>query len=243
MFVAFHFAGISAQNVTLGVPRIKEVIHCTREPKMVNTFIYLNLPYLVGSDTELPHFKEAWIKRGQVVQLSVRDALRRVDIVCEPDISKSVDSDIEFLHSMVNPDYPKSGLFSKHVIRLEFDPVKLAEHSLKFGSVIAVLRETLGDGTTTACIYNDPDSLTPVFRIRARYPSAIDAVDSPGWDRLEQSTMQRLYQQQIEDIRLSGLDDVRNVYIREDKREGVLMLGKYYEYYEYYEFLKFTPCG
>jgi DNA-directed RNA polymerase II subunit RPB1 len=27
----FHFAGISAQNVTLGVPRVKEVIHCKRK--------------------------------------------------------------------------------------------------------------------------------------------------------------------------------------------------------------------
>ncbi len=212
--------------MTLGVPRIKEVIHCTREPKTVNTFIYLNLPYLLGSEDELINFKKAWIKRGEVLQLLVRDAIRGYDIIFDPEIRNSVvvqDQELELLYSLVHPDY-NSSLFSEHVIRLEFNATKLAEHGLNFGSVCAVLRETLGDGTTTACVHSDPDSLQPVFRIRARYASAPTTGDDENWQRLEQSTMQRFYQQQVESIRLGGIENVRNVYIREDKREGVLML-------------------
>ena len=47
----FHNAGISAQNVTLGVPRIKEIIHCSRTPKNVTNAIFLE---------QSATFEDAW---------------------------------------------------------------------------------------------------------------------------------------------------------------------------------------
>lgn len=228
----FHFAGISAANVTLGVPRIKEVIHCTREPKVVNTCIYLNIPFSVGNpEQELKSFGLAWTKRGEVLQLLVRDAITGYSIIWDPVVGQSVieeDEMLEALQSFIFPDYGLGDNFSGHVIRIEFDPVKLAQHGLTFGGVTAIMREAVGDGEMSACTFSDADAPNPVFRIRARYskrPSDRDDRNTEhAWRRLEQSTMQRFYQQQVENIRLGGLEDVRNVFIKEDKREGVLML-------------------
>ena len=229
----FHFAGISSQNVTLGVPRIKEVIHCTREPKLVNTSIYLNTGLEGDKDGDgLKRFREAWIKRGEILELLVRDAIKGSDIIWDPIIGESVieaDRLVEMMHAATFPDYSHAINLSGHVIRMVFDPVKLALHNLSFGAVIATLRDGLGDGVTTACVYSDPDSLHPVFRVRARYPKRPLDMDVEGEGQIhfrqtEQSMLRRFYQQNVESMRLSGFEGVRNVFIREDDREGGLFL-------------------
>lgn len=227
----FHFAGISAQNVTLGVPRIKEVIHCTREPKLVNTFIYMDKPFRLADEQEqLNVFRDAWVKRGEVVELLVRDAIAEYSIDWDPDVGSSTrgvaDEDIEAVHALVYSEYSTSAsLYSKHVLRLRFDQTKLAQHGLTFGAVTSVLREALGDGITTKCMASDSDAPEPVFRMRARYTTPPESGnDEETWKTMEHSVIHRFYQQQVENIRLGGLEGVRNVFIREDKREGVLML-------------------
>ena len=37
----FHYAGVSAKNVTLGVPRLKELINVSKRPKTPSLTIYL----------------------------------------------------------------------------------------------------------------------------------------------------------------------------------------------------------
>ena len=37
----FHYAGVSAKNVTLGVPRLKEIINVSKKPKTPSLTVYL----------------------------------------------------------------------------------------------------------------------------------------------------------------------------------------------------------
>lgn len=37
----FHFAGVSAKNVTLGVPRLKEIINVSKRPKTPSLTVFL----------------------------------------------------------------------------------------------------------------------------------------------------------------------------------------------------------
>ena len=37
----FHHAGVSAKNVTLGVPRLKEIINISKKPKTPSLTVYL----------------------------------------------------------------------------------------------------------------------------------------------------------------------------------------------------------
>ena len=37
----FHYAGVSAKNVTLGVPRLKEIINVSKQPKTPSLTVYL----------------------------------------------------------------------------------------------------------------------------------------------------------------------------------------------------------
>lgn len=42
----FHYAGVSAKNVTLGVPRLKEIINVSKKPKTPSLTVFLK----VGND-------------------------------------------------------------------------------------------------------------------------------------------------------------------------------------------------
>ncbi len=37
----FHYAGVSAKNVTLGVPRLKEIINVSKNPKTPSLTVFL----------------------------------------------------------------------------------------------------------------------------------------------------------------------------------------------------------
>jgi DNA-directed RNA polymerase II subunit RPB1 len=37
----FHFAGVSSKNVTLGVPRLKEIINISKKPKAPSLTVFL----------------------------------------------------------------------------------------------------------------------------------------------------------------------------------------------------------
>lgn len=43
----FHYAGVSAKNVTLGVPRLKEIINVSKRPKTPSLTVYLLVWFLV----------------------------------------------------------------------------------------------------------------------------------------------------------------------------------------------------
>ena len=38
----FHYAGVSAKNVTLGVPRLKEIINISKKPKTPSLTVFLH---------------------------------------------------------------------------------------------------------------------------------------------------------------------------------------------------------
>ena len=46
----FHYAGVSAKNVTLGVPRLKEIINISKQPKTPSLTVFLQ--GAAGKDAE-----------------------------------------------------------------------------------------------------------------------------------------------------------------------------------------------
>ena len=57
----FHFAGVSAINVTLGVPRLKEVINVTKTLKTPSMTIYL-------THETIPYNKTEELKKKEIIE-------------------------------------------------------------------------------------------------------------------------------------------------------------------------------
>ena len=47
----FHYAGVSSKNVTLGVPRLKEIINCAENIKTPSVTVYLHPKYSASSES------------------------------------------------------------------------------------------------------------------------------------------------------------------------------------------------
>ena len=55
----FHYAGVSAKNVTLGVPRLKEIINVSKKPKTPSLTVFL-----VGQPARDAEKAKVWSKIG-----------------------------------------------------------------------------------------------------------------------------------------------------------------------------------
>lgn len=53
----FHYAGVSAKNVTLGVPRLKEIINVSKKPKTPSLTVFL-----VGQPARDAEKAKVWLK-------------------------------------------------------------------------------------------------------------------------------------------------------------------------------------
>ena len=85
----FHFAGVSSMNVTLGVPRLEELINCTKSDKMKtpSTIIHTNKP-------------DDIIK--QLKHLRIEDIVDKIKVTKTPD-----KKEVEWFHVFPDPDYEK----------------------------------------------------------------------------------------------------------------------------------------
>lgn len=73
----FHFAGVSAKNVTLGVPRLRELINVVERSATPSLTIWMNE---VLSDDQTQSLKQ------QLEYTTLRDLLRYTEIHFDPEI-------------------------------------------------------------------------------------------------------------------------------------------------------------
>lgn len=78
----FHSAGISAKNVTLGVPRLKEIINVATTMKTPSLTIYLNKN--VQKDQE--KMREVQTK---IEHLTLAQVIKRSQIYFDPDVNQT----------------------------------------------------------------------------------------------------------------------------------------------------------
>ena len=61
----FHYAGVSAKNVTLGVPRLKELINVSKKPKTPSLTVFL-----LGQAAK--DAEKCKVRRKRIKQMSIR---------------------------------------------------------------------------------------------------------------------------------------------------------------------------
>jgi DNA-directed RNA polymerase II subunit RPB1 len=155
----FHHAGVAAKNVTLGVPRIKELIDCTKHMKTPSM-------RLVAT----PAFGEAAAARHlapSLVYLPLGLAVRSASVVHAPDFFSSacgpVDQYICAREAVLAPDAPVG--FCPFVVRLELDPVPLLERDLGPAEAAEAAAAHFGTGTVQV-LYSEEHMDIWVLRLR-----------------------------------------------------------------------------
>ena len=181
----FHYAGVSAKNVTLGVPRLRELLDVARVVK--TPWLTLHLTSDIENDED-----NVMRVQGNLEHTTLRTVTQSVSIVFDPDVTKTV---IESDKSMVESYWAfhmgeDQRMLSPWVLRLSLDKALVQKKQLRMKDIAQKL-DTFTGGSYLIIAHDDnADEL--VLHIRKRYTED-DAKNRENWTQgLEQVSVARM---------------------------------------------------
>jgi DNA-directed RNA polymerase II subunit RPB1 len=159
----FHLAGVASKsNVTRGVPRLKEVLKVTQNPKAISLTIPLKKEYR--------NSKAKAREVSQELELTLlRDMTIKTAIYYDPKDSDSVlkeDRELLAFYRMFEQDTAsdEDSVWSKYILRLELNRQSMFDKNITMDDILYVLRRRFED--EVQMVYSDFNSQKLVMRIR-----------------------------------------------------------------------------
>ena len=211
----FHFAGVSAKNVTLGVPRLKELINVSKNIKAPSLTVFLKEPYCLDAEAA----KEV---QSQLELATLASVTARTEIFYDPDPQNTVvDEDAEFVRDyflMPDEDRPME-MYSPWLLRIELDRAAMTDKRLTMAELVNTIHAEFEQDLS--CIVTDDNAEKLVMRLRvikdakdqaAGGDEQIGADDQEGFLRKIETTL-------LSEMKLRGVDRIRKVYMREENMQ------------------------
>eukprot|EP00890_Picochlorum_soloecismus_P003544 jgi/Picsp_1/4190/NSC_01699-R1_protein len=218
----FHFAGVSAKNVTLGVPRLTEIINVSKNIRTPSLTVYL-----VG---EPARDKEA----AKSVQCSLEyTTLRRVthatEIYYDPDPRTTViEEDKEWVESFYDLNEGEVDLNTLYpwLLRIHLASDMMVDKKLLLSEVAEKISSMYAD--ELHCLFNDDNAEKLILRIRvvndepiSKTGEGLGRYGGPGGDVGEDEQLafiKRVEGSLLSLVSLQGIDNIRKVFLREAKK-------------------------
>ena len=157
----FHLAGVASKsNVTRGVPRLKELLKVTQNPKAISLTIPLKKEY--------SNSKAKAREVAQELELTLlRDMTVKTAIYYDPKDSATVlkeDRELLAFYKMFELSEQVEENWSKYILRLEFNRQNMFDKNITMDDILFVLRKRFED--EIQLVYSDFNSQKLVMRIR-----------------------------------------------------------------------------
>ncbi|GFP91008.1 DNA-directed RNA polymerase ii subunit 1 [Phtheirospermum japonicum] len=206
----FHYAGVSAKNVTLGVPRLREIINVAKKIKTPSLSVYLK--------PDVSKTKE----RAKNVQCALeyttlRSVTQATEVWYDPDpMSTLIEEDVEFVKSYyempdeeIDPDK-----ISPWLLRIELNREMMVDKKLSMADIAEKINLEFDDDLT--CIFNDDNAEKLILRIRIMNDEA------PKGEMTDESAEDDVFLKKIEgnmltEMALRGIPDINKVFIKNGK--------------------------
>ncbi|GAP85358.1 putative DNA-directed RNA polymerase ii largest subunit [Rosellinia necatrix] len=208
----FHFTGIASKNVTLGVPRLKEILNVASNIKTPSMLVYQK-----GARSK----EDAKRLRSLVEHTNLRSVTTSTEIYYDPVIdSTTVAADADMVESFyLIPDesLPPLEKQSRWLLRIVLDRQKMLDKELTIDDVVMRLKQDYG--SDLAILPSDDNSLLQVIRIRPM-PDDKDDGDKAIEDdimlkRLSDHLMENLTLRGVKGIERAFLNDVASTIVNE----------------------------
>ncbi|KAJ3578974.1 hypothetical protein NPX13_g1594 [Xylaria arbuscula] len=198
----FHFTGIASKNVTLGVPRLKEILNVARDIKTPSMLIYQDGGRSQDGAKKL---------RSMVEHTNLRSVTSVTEIYYDPVIdTTTIPEDMDMVESyFLIPDEsgPPVDKQSRWLLRIVLDRQKMLDKGLSIDDVVMRLKQDYG--SDLAIIPSDDNSPNQVIRIR---PMPDDKDD--GDKAIEDDIMlKRLADHLLENLTLRGVKGVERAFL------------------------------
>ncbi|KAJ7596384.1 DNA-directed RNA polymerase II, subunit 1 [Mycena floridula] len=205
----FHYAGVSSKNVTLGVPRLKEIINVATNIKTPSLSVYLEPE--IASDPNLAKNVEQ-----ELAFTSLRTVTATVEIWYDPDPSSTIiEEDALFVESFFAiPDEEvesKMHLQSPWLLRLELDRAKMLDRKLEMQYVAGRISESFKTDLFVIWSEDNSDKLI----VRCRVLGGADK-DDDGMGVIEEDIfLRQLENTMLNSVSLRGVKGIRRVFLME----------------------------
>eukprot|EP00053_Salpingoeca_punica_P019143 m.191874 g.191874 ORF g.191874 m.191874 type:complete len:1734 (-) comp17576_c0_seq3:442-5643(-) len=210
----FHYAGVSSKNVTLGVPRLQEIINVSKNPKTPSLVIFLQ-----GAAAKDKH--EAKNVLNRLEHCTLRKLASATAIYYDPNPRASViPEDQAFvddyldIESQDNPDN-----WSPWLLRIELDKRAVQEDKkLELAHIDEKIKGLYGDDVV--CITNSESDKVPVLRIRVKKDQNAEKDDMEE-QMTDDQLLRRLESDMLMDMTLLGIPQISKVYMtKPDKNQS-----------------------
>ena len=213
----FHYAGVSAKNATLGVPRVREIINVAANVKAPSLTVFLK-----------PEFSKTQDAAKQVLNkmeyATLKDITLRTEIYYDPDPAHTVvEEDREFVQyyfEIPDEDFDVSKV-SPWMLRLVLDRKNKEDKGLTNSEIAEMINnEFSGD---LKCIFNNDNSPTLVLQVRVLDPDRAADKDMDGAQEDTNSGeddelfLKRVEQTLLTEMPLRGIEKISKVFMRKEK--------------------------
>lgn len=203
----FHFAGVSSKNVTLGVPRLKEIINVSKKPKAPSLTVFLT--GAAARDAE-----KAKNVLCRLEHTTLRKVTANTAIYYDPDPQNTViPEDQDFVNVYYEmPDFDPTRI-SPWLLRIELDRKRMVDKKLTMEQIAEKINAGFGDDLN--CIFNDDNADKLVLRIRimngddgkfGEGDEDVDKMDDDMFLRCIEANM-------LSDMTLQGIEAITKVYM------------------------------
>ncbi|OAJ40276.1 hypothetical protein BDEG_24031 [Batrachochytrium dendrobatidis JEL423] len=208
----FHYAGVSSKNVTLGVPRLKEIINVAKNIKTPRLEIYLDPEYRRSMEM-------AKKIHSTIEHTTLRKLTASTEIWYDPDPLNSVneqDREIMEIYAITDAGEDLSNV-SPWVLRIHLNFQRKIDKGMTMDAICAELMQPFGGDLK--CWHSDDNAQELI--ILARIVND-DKGDMDMDDRLEEDAfLRRIEHNILNDITLCGIKNISRVFISESKYTSV----------------------
>ncbi|KAK0546951.1 DNA-directed RNA polymerase II core subunit rpo21 [Tilletia horrida] len=200
----FHYAGVSSKNVTLGVPRLKEIINCAENVKTPSLTVYMQKPY-----NETEHgAKQIQTKLTHTKLSTVASA---VEIFYDPDPSATIiDADKDFVEAFFAiPDDEVEATLERQspwLLRITLNRAQMLDKGLNMAEVASKLTDTFGNDIFV--MHSEDNAEELVLRIRI-----VDNDPDKEPDQADDDFLRTLAKEMLADIDLKGITNIKKAFI------------------------------
>jgi DNA-directed RNA polymerase II subunit RPB1 len=215
----FHYAGVSSKNVTLGVPRLKEIINVATNIKTPSLTVFLQPELSVSAEL-------AKNVQQQLAYTSLRTVTAAVEIWYDPDPQSTViEEDQVFVEAFFAiPDEEMEQqlhLQSPWLLRLEMDRAKMIDRKLTMEFVANKIKENFKSDLFVIWSEDNSEKLV----IRCRVLGGADK-DEDGIGTIEEDIfLRQLENTMLNSISLRGVRGVRRVFLMNHDKTDILEDG------------------
>jgi intein/homing endonuclease len=217
----FHLAGVASKsNVTRGVPRLKELLKVTHNPKAISLTIPLKHEYR----NSIEKAREV----AQDLELTLlRDVVTKTAIYFDPTDAATIlaeDRDlIQFYNLFEGEKIEGQEPWSKWLLRFEFDRDTMFQRNISTDDVAFALQQKFNEDIHLT--YSDYNSNKLIMRIRL--------ADSAKESKDDILNLKKLQNRLLNSIIIRGMQGVKSVSYRKDTNHYELVEGKYQQITQY----------